>query len=227
MKKLKITKRTVVIIIAVILGLIALLYLCGVISQLYGNYADWDKGGGVGSEAEMRPVNWNPFVCIAKAFSPNGLKGLLAVALIGGLIFALVKLHDRFDSHDRDPRGFAKSKSGAYGTASWMTKKEIKDNLEISEPEEAQGVILGERERKTVCMPRDTKLNRHIAIFGASGTMKSRAVIRNALFQALKQNESVVITDPKGELYADTAELYVRLMRRYADGAGIDQRHYR
>ena len=208
MKKLKITKRTVVIIIAVILGLIALLYLCGVISQLYGNYADWDKGGGVGSEAEMRPVNWNPFVCIAKAFSPNGLKGLLAVALIGGLIFALVKLHDRFDSHDRDPRGFAKSKSGAYGTASWMTKKEIKDNLEISEPEEAQGVILGERERKTVCMPRDTKLNRHIAIFGASGTMKSRAVIRNALFQALKQNESVVITDPKGELYADTAELY-------------------
>ena len=71
MKKLKITKRTVVIIIAVILGLIALLYLCGVISQLYGNYADWDKGGGVGSEAEMRPVNWNPFVCIAKGFSPT------------------------------------------------------------------------------------------------------------------------------------------------------------
>lgn len=56
-------------------------------------------------------------------------------------------------------------------------------------------------------MPKDTRLNRHIAIFGASGTMKSRAIIRNALFQALKQQESVVITDPKGELYADTAEL--------------------
>ena len=38
--------------------------------------------------------------------------------------------------------------------------------------------------------------------------MKSRAIIRNALFQALKNEESVVITDPKGELYADTAELY-------------------
>lgn len=56
-------------------------------------------------------------------------------------------------------------------------------------------------------MPKDTRLNRHIAIFGASSTMKSRAIIRNALFQALKQQESVVITDPKVELYADTAEL--------------------
>ena len=38
--------------------------------------------------------------------------------------------------------------------------------------------------------------------------MKSRAIIRNALFQALKRDESVVVTDPKGELYADTAEMY-------------------
>jgi len=38
--------------------------------------------------------------------------------------------------------------------------------------------------------------------------MKSRAIIRNALFTAIKRNESVVITDPKGELYTDTAELF-------------------
>jgi len=38
--------------------------------------------------------------------------------------------------------------------------------------------------------------------------MKSRAIIRNSLFQALKRNESVVITDPKAELYSDTSELY-------------------
>ena len=38
--------------------------------------------------------------------------------------------------------------------------------------------------------------------------MKSRAIIRNRLFQTIKHGESVVITDPKGELYGDTAELY-------------------
>lgn len=208
MKKIKINKRTIIIIVSVILGLLALLYLCGALSQLYRNYADWNSAGGVVGVTMVEPVNWNPFVCIVKAFSPDGLKGLFSIVLVGGLIFALVKLHDRFDSKDRDPRGFAKSKSGAYGTASWMTKQEIKENLEVAEIEGAEGVILGELEGKAVCMPKDTKLNRHIAVFGASGTMKSRAVIRNALFQALKQNESVVITDPKGELYGDTVELY-------------------
>ena len=43
MKKIKITKRIVIIIIAAILGLLALLYLCGALSQLYRNYADWMK----------------------------------------------------------------------------------------------------------------------------------------------------------------------------------------
>lgn len=208
MKKIKFNKRTIIIIVSVILGLLALLYLCGALSQLYRNYADWNSAGGVVGGTMVEPVNWYPLVCIGKAFSPDGLKGLFSIMLVGGLIFALVKLHDRFDSKDRDPRGFARSKTGAYGTASWMTKQEIKENLEVADIEDAEGVILGELNGKAVCMPKDTKLNRHIAVFGASGTMKSRAVIRNALFQALKQNESVVITDPKGELYADTAELY-------------------
>ena len=99
-------------------------------------------------------------------------------------------------------------KSGTYGTASWMDEEEMNDVLEITAPSRAEGVILGEYKGNTVCMPKDTKLNRHIAIFGASGTMKSRAVIRNALFQAIKRGESVIITDSKAELYADTAEMY-------------------
>ena len=38
--------------------------------------------------------------------------------------------------------------------------------------------------------------------------MKSRAIIRNALFQALNRGESVIITDSKAEMYADTSELF-------------------
>lgn len=51
----------------------------------------------------------------------------------------------------------------------------------------------------------NNKLNNHKAIFGASGTMKSRAVARNFIMQAAKRGESIVITDPKGELYEDCA----------------------
>lgn len=201
-------KKIIIIAICAVLSVVALLYVCGIIGQVISNYAEWNENGGLTGGTTIRPVDWNPAVCFPKAFTADGLKSLVAVIVIAGMIFAVVKLHDRFDSKERDPRGFAKSKSGAYGTASWMTPKEMKETLEVSTPETAQGIILGEHEEKTVCLPKDTKLNRHIAVFGASGTMKSRAVIRNALFQALKQNESVVVTDPKGELYADTAQLY-------------------
>ena len=65
--------------------------------------------------------------------------------------------------------------------------------------------ILGEWNGQAVCLPVDTRLNRHILIFGASGTMKSRAVIRPYLIQSVKRQESVIVTDSKSELYNDMA----------------------
>ena len=156
----------------------------------------------------MKPPDWNFLVCIRHAFTVNGLKGILVAILLGAAIFMYIRFHDKFDGNEYDPRGFKKSKTGTYGTATWMSEKELKEIMEMTTPAKAEGVILGEYEGKAVCMPKDTRLNRHIAVFGASGTMKSRAIIRNALFQALKRGESVVITDPKAELYNDTAQMY-------------------
>lgn len=201
-------KRTAAMIAAAILGCAALLYLGGMLGQLLKNYATWLASDGISGQSTMEPVSWNPFVCFPMAFTLQGLKGMLGILLIGGGIVLYVKLHDKFGGKEDDPRGFTKSKSGAYGTAAWMTEKEMKSVLEVKPVSKADGVILGEFKGNAVCMPKDTRLNRHIAIFGASGTMKSRAIIRNALFQSLKRGESVVITDPKGELYADTSQMY-------------------
>src|SRR5699024_1931605 len=118
------------------------------------------------------------------------------------------KLHDRFGSKSHDPRGFSISKDGTYGTASWMGDEEMQEVLEVKPIDKADGIILGEKSGNAVCLPVDTRLNRHIAIFGASGTMKSRGVIRPALLNIIKRGESAIITDSKGELYADTAELF-------------------
>lgn len=89
-----------------------------------------------------------------------------------------------------------------------MSEKEMKSVLEVQPIDHADGIILGERNGAAICLPADTRLNRHIAVFGASGTMKSRGVIRPALFNIIKRGESAIITDSKGELYADTAELF-------------------
>lgn len=57
-----------------------------------------------------------------------------------------------------------------------MKDKELKEILEIKPPSQADGIILGEKNGSVVCLPKDTRLNRHIAVFGASGTRKSRGV---------------------------------------------------
>ena len=201
-------KRKIGIISAVILGIGGLLYLGGILGQLIANYQDWLGGNGISGEEMMKPPDWNLLVCIRHAFTINGLKGMIIAIALGAAVVLYVKFHDKFDGNEYDPRGFKKSKTGTYGTATWMSEKELKEIMEVTTPAKAEGVILGEYEGKTVCMPKDTRLNRHIAIFGASGTMKSRAIIRNALFQALKRGESVVITDPKAELYNDTSQMY-------------------
>ncbi|MDO4531869.1 MAG: type IV secretory system conjugative DNA transfer family protein [Bacillota bacterium] len=46
-------------------------------------------------------------------------------------------------------------------------------------------------------------MNKHIAVYGASGSMKSRAFVRNMIFQAVARGECLVMTDPKAELYED------------------------
>lgn len=201
-------QKTAVIIAAAILGLLSLMYLGGMLSQLLANYTEWMADDGMSGNVHMNPVSWNPIICFSQAFTARGLRAMLGILITAGAGFGIYKLHDKFNGKEKDPRGFTKSKSGAYGTASWMDDKEMRDVLELADPAQAEGVILGEYKGKTVCMPKDTRLNHHIAVFGASGTGKSRSVIRNTLFQALKNGESVVITDPKGELYADTAEMY-------------------
>ena len=115
--------RKIAIIIAAILGCVGLFYLGGMLGQLLGNYAAWMDSGGVSGESTMKPVSWNPLICFPAAFSGNGIKGILMILLIAGAIFAHVKLHDKFDGKQHDPRGFARSKSGIYGTASWMDER--------------------------------------------------------------------------------------------------------
>ena len=200
--------RKIAIVVAVILGFAALLYLGGILGQVFTNYDIWMEADGMMGAVQMQAPDWNPTTCFASAFTGNGLKALALIVVAGAAIFIYIKVHDKFSGISYDDRGFSKSKSGAYGTADWMTDKEMKSVLEVTTPEKATGMILGERKGQVVCLPENTRLNRHTAVFGASGTMKSRAVVRNALFSAIRRGESVLISDPKSEMYNETSELF-------------------
>lgn len=201
-------QRKIAIVIAAILGCLALLYLGGLLSQAMSNYTQWVHAGGMMGQTQIQSPDWNPAVCLVNAFTWNGIKAILLIVGAGTAIVVYLKVHDQFSGTEYDPRGFTKSKTGIYGTASWMTDKELKSVLELTTAEKATGMILGERKGQLVCLPENTRLNKHTAVFGASGTMKSRAVVRNALFSSIRRGESVLISDPKSEMYNDTSELF-------------------
>ena len=201
-------QRKAAIIVASILGCGALFYLGGLLGQTFTNYTIWMESGGMWGQIQIAAPDWNPAVCLLNAFSWNGVKAIFLIVAVGAGIVIYVKVHEKLSQNQYDDRGFTKSKAGTYGTADWMTEKELKSVLELSTPERATGMILGERKGQLVCLPENTRLNRHCAIFGASGTMKSRAVIRNALFSIIRRGESALIADPKSEMYSDTSELF-------------------
>ena len=200
--------RRTAIILAASVSTVALLYIGGLLGQLMTNYNRWMDSGGMMDGTLLPAPDFGLFTCLIYAFSLNGIKSIFLILAAGSALILYLKLHDKFSGTEYDPRGFTKSKTGIYGTASWMTDKELKSVLELTTPDKATGMILGEQKGQLVCLPENTRLNRHCAIFGASGTMKSRAIIRNALFSAIRRGESVLISDPKSEMYSDTAELF-------------------
>ena len=205
---MKKTIRIIGIAAAVLLGLAALLYLGGLLGQLLENYSAWQQAGGMAGQEEIQLPSADIVTCVQAAFTLSGLKAMGMLLLIAGGFTAYFKFSDRFGGSGQDPRGFTVSKEGTYGTASWMGERELQEVLEVQPLTKTEGILLGKRNCKAVCLPADTRLNRHIAVFGASGTGKSRGFIRPALFNIIRRGESAIITDSKGELYADTAELF-------------------
>ena len=195
------------IISACMVGVIGFFYIFGLFSQFI-EYWSVMRFAGLNPEKYNIPEVSTGFLdCISATFSETGLKGVVALLVIV-VIIALFNI-DRIEKWCKtNKRGFVRSKSNSHGSANELSFKETKENFEVSSVEESKGIILGESKNKVVCLPKDKKGNKNIAVVGSSGTGKSRAIIRNALFQMIKNEESVILTDPKGELYSDTAHLF-------------------
>ena len=111
--------------------------------------------------------------------------------------------------YDED-RNFTYSAKGTYGTSGWMSRKEMAGVLElVSDLHKYQGIVLGMLDRKAVCVPEKTRLNSNLAVYGASGSMKTRSFCMNRILQGVSRGESLVICDPKSELYEKSSE-YLR-----------------
>jgi len=92
---------------------------------------------------------------------------------------------------------------GSHGTARWASQKEIKEHL----MKDDKGFILGEYKKQRIIHPMNSDLNQIISVFGGSGAKKSTSIaIPNILYNSVNVGSSLIVTDPKGELYNITSE---------------------
>lgn len=197
-----------------IILLVTAAFICVLLSGMIAQLVNPSLSG------KQTGVDWAGNPIIEKGFTFNPLKLLVfglttsngqactfVLMVIIAAVFAFLTFAQ--DGKDRDDeRGFRFSLFGTYGTSNWMSMKELKEIMEVKSVKDTKGTILGiyPNTDKVVSLPVNAKINKHTAIYGASGTGKSRCFVRPQILQCVARGESVIITDPKGEIYADTAE---------------------
>ena len=195
------------------IAILAVLYAGGYLGQFIGNYALWKQGGGYpGDGTSPLPPTPSFSVCLHAAVRPPyGIYGIfICIGLLAVLLLFVMRIgYSDTGKYDGD-RNFTYSAKGTYGTSGWMSRKEMSGVLElVADLRRYQGIVLGMLERKAVCVPEKTRLNSNLAVYGASGSMKTRSFCMNRILQGVSRGESLVICDPKSELYEKSSE-YLR-----------------
>ncbi|HJE98952.1 MAG TPA: type IV secretory system conjugative DNA transfer family protein [Sellimonas intestinalis] len=179
-------------------------------AQFIRNYQFWEKSGhfaGDGTNPQFPSLA--PLECF-KALTdfPYNLYGIfICLAAFALLTFLLMRMGiDRNGGTSDRERNLTYSTHGTYGTSGFMTPAEMHQVLNlVDNVKHTKGQILGRIGNRAVCLPENTRMNKNVAVYGASGSMKSRAYVRNAAFQCVARGESLICTDPKSELYEDLA----------------------
>lgn len=189
------------------------LYGGGYTARIISNYRSWQQAGHSAGDgtAPVFPSS-SPIECLNAVFTfPYGLYGIFICIGLFALLFLLVMKLGFGDNGEYDrERNLTYSRKGTYGTAGFMAEEELVKVLELTtDVRRNRGTILGQLDGRAVCIPTESRMNRNIAVYGASGSMKSRAFARNMVFQCVLRGESLVITDPKSELFEDMS-IYLR-----------------
>lgn len=152
------------------------------------------------------------FTCLASVFRPPyGVYGvLICIGLLAVLLLMVMRMgYSDTGEYDTD-RNFIYSAKGTYGTSGWMSRKEMAGVLDlVPDLRKHKGIVLGMLNNKAVCIPENPHINGNLAVYGSSGSMKTRSFCMNRILQAAVRGESLIISDPKSELYEKSSE-YLR-----------------
>lgn len=196
-------------------GVLAFTYLYGIVIRSFRTALSNFLNG-----TDENIFTLNPVKCLAAVFTPQGVGVIfflfIMYALISGKWLHLitgVKI-------TKDERNFFVSNEGSHGTSGWMTKKERVKILESGTADELPCTILCKTKDSSFSdefaeylgLRSDSGLNKHIIAYGATGSGKSRGFVKPLmlkmaqLLEAGKSRQSMIIVDPKAELFEQYSE---------------------
>ena len=161
----------------------------------------------------------NPFRNLLAVFTPTGLMTTFVCLLLFCLI---TKKGYAFYSGwklTRDKRGFNITADGTHGSSGFMTKKEQQAVLLTGPIKDLDGTLLGKQKdspdeddkfARYVTLRPDSGLTEHTLVYGATGAGKTRGFVKPFVLQAAMathRKESMVLVDPKGEIYESMSEM--------------------
>ena len=196
-------------------GVLAFTYLYGIVIRSFRTALSNFLNG-----TDENIFTLNPVKCLAAVFTPQGVGVIfflfIMYALISGKWLHLitgVKI-------TKDERNFFVSNEGSHGTSGWMTKKERVKILESGTADGLPCTILcktkdsgfSDEFAEYLGLRSDSGLNKHIIAYGATGSGKSRGFVKPLmlkmaqLLEADKSKQSMIIVDPKAELFEQYSE---------------------
>jgi len=159
----------------------------------------------VATETVRGTVLQNPFWGISLLFEQHIREpwfwmqipmGTISFLIILGMFFKKGKLGYK----EKSPYEIASAGRGEHGTARWRTHKELKKTLGGLESHKG-GFVCGVKEGHNFDAYIDTS-DTHCLVIGATRSGKSRRIFIPTIWNMARKDENMVITDPKGELYA-------------------------
>ena len=143
----------------------------------------------------------NPFPALTREYFP-----LTMVVFIGALIAIITSVSSTIFDKEKGI-GFEIGKKKDKGYSRWATDKEMKKELVQIDPsaeENDAGGIPLIMNKKGIWVDNG---GYHNLIIGSTGAGKTQTTVFPMVKNLSKHNESMIITDPKGEIYEDTAEM--------------------
>ena len=156
----------------------------------------------------------NPFLNLIAPFTPAGI--FVTVAIITASCLLTRKGFQWLSGYHPvpDKRGFDILPDGTHGSSRFMKLREMEQILDVGALDKRMGTVYGKyKDDPTdddafadyVASSEKTGLAGNLLVAGAPKTGKSWGFVRPFVFQCVKRRESLVLSDPKNELYNSMA----------------------